>query len=175
MKNSIQLHLDSNLHKIKDLEEKIRNFLISNGFSDAAVQIQIMIIKELITNGLKYGKAASSENRISVGIHLDERTITFEVQNPVDATCFDRLKELDTTIQFIRGYQDPFEAYLIKQQEVSRNPHGDKRNGLGLARIAYEGDAMLDFFISEDSTLNLYAVKNLDDNFQNGHWTANTA
>ena len=34
-------------------------------------------------------------------------------------------------------------------------------NGLGLAIIAHEADAMIDFYVSEDNVLNLSAVSNL--------------
>ena len=141
---------------------KINNFLKSHGFSDEAVNTQNMIIRELINSGIKYGRLTSSDNEIIVNIFIAENTITFEVKNLVDDTCFDRIKELDKTIQFIRGYQDPFEPYLIKQREAAENPSTANRNGLGLARVAYEGGAILDFFVGEDNYMNLFAVRNLD-------------
>jgi hypothetical protein len=81
--------------------------------------------------------------------------------NPVDESCRTRLEELDRAIQFIRGYQDPFEAYMVmKKMSPKQKRHGEAE-GLGLAEIAYEGNATLDFFISEDNILNLSAVKRL--------------
>jgi hypothetical protein len=82
--------------------------------------------------------------------------------HPVDHTCCDKLKELDKTIQFIRGYQNPFEAYMLKRKEASKSSSCDVTNSLGLARIAYEENAMLDFFISEDNDLFLSAVSSLE-------------
>ena len=164
MQTSIEINLRPDGHEIDKAGKKSSDFLKSHGFSDDAIHTQIMILRELIHNGIRYGNLNKSENKITAHIHIAENTITFEVKNPVDETCFERLKELDTTIQFIRGYQDPFEAYLLKRKEVSQNASHSETNGLGLARIACEGRAILDFFVSEDNILNLYAVKSLNGN-----------
>jgi hypothetical protein len=162
MEYSIRLNLKPIGGEIEKAGLKSSIFLKSHGFSDEAVDTQIMILRELITSGIKYGKLTPSEDEITVNIFISEKTITFEVKNPVDDTCQDRLKELDKTIQFIRGYQDPFEPYLIKQREAAINPSSNGTNELGLARVAYEGGAMLDFFVGEDNFMNLFAVRNLD-------------
>jgi len=159
MQTSIKINLRPDGHEIDKAGEKSSNFLKSHGFSDDAIHAQIMILTELIHNGIRYGKFTPSENKITAHIHITENTITCEVKNPVDKTCFERLKELDKTIQFIRGYQDPSEAYLLKQKEASKNSTGSEANGLGLARIACEGKTIVDFFVNEDNILNLYAVK----------------
>ena len=88
--------------------------------------------------------------------------INVEVKNPVDETAYSHLKKLDKTIQWIRGYQDPFEPYMKKAREVSEKPLGDEVSGLGLAEIAYKGKAILDFFVSEDNILNVSAVTSID-------------
>jgi len=162
MKNSIRLNLKPTGGEIKRAGRKSSDFLKSHGFSDDAVETQIMILRELINSGIKYGKFSSSKNKIIATIFISEKEITFEVKNPVDETCSDGIRELDKTIQFIRGYQDPFEPYLIKRQEAALDPSPNDTNGLGLAKIAYEGRAMLDFFVGEDNFMNLFAVRNLD-------------
>jgi hypothetical protein len=98
-----------------------------------------------------------------VDIHQNENIITVEVINPIDPTdtgAHNHLKRMDKTVQWIRGYQDPFEAYVEKLKEVSRRPLNDEESGLGLVRIAYEGKAILDFFVSEEGSLNVSAVSN---------------
>jgi len=160
--NSITFNLSPDGSGIEMASQKISRFLQSQGFSEETVGIQKMILKELINSGLKYGKCKSNDDDMSVNISIEENTITIEVKNSVDETCCERLKELDKTIQFIRGYQDPFEAYTLKQKEAFQNTPSSEPNGLGLARIAYKGNAILDFFVSEDNILNLYAVRSLD-------------
>ena len=70
------------------------------------------------------------------------------------------LRKLDKTLQWIRGFQDPFQAYVERIKQISRKPFDDEISGLGLVRIAYEGNAILDFFLSEDNQLNVSAVSN---------------
>ena len=74
------------------------------------------------------------------------------------STSAKNLKILDKTIQWIRGFQNPLEAYTERLKEVSKKPLNDENSGLGLVRIAYEGKAILDFFVSENSLLNVSAL-----------------
>ena len=146
---------------IEEVGNRSSSFFKLHGLSDETVQIQVMILRELIKNGVKYAKFTPSENTIRVNIHIDTNIISIEVMNPVDESCRTRLEELDRAIQLIRGYQDPVEAYMVMQKMAPKQtPHGEAE-GLGLAGIAYEGNATLDFFISEDNILNLSAVKRL--------------
>ena len=163
MENSIKLNFEPEGGGIELAGQKSCDFLKSHGLSDDAVQIQIMLLKELIKNGMKYGKFTPSENELSISIQVVDNSITIEVMNPVDVTCRDRLEELDKTIQFIRGYQDPFEAYaLMKKKACNHTPRCDA-NSLDLIKIAYEGKATLDFFINENNILNQSAVRCLRD------------
>jgi len=164
MKNTINFNLEPKCQQIDVAGYRGSCFLKSHGFSDDTVQVPIMILRKLIKNGIKYGKFSAAAKEINVQIHIAEKSFTIEVRNPVDDTCSDRLQELDKTIQFIRGYQDPFEPYAIMRGEVSNNYFNAKTSGLGLAQIAYEGKALLDFFVSEDNILNMTAVGNMEGN-----------
>ena len=73
-----------------------------------------------------------------------------------------QLNDLDKTIQLIRGYQDPFEPYMKKLRENPGNSINSDTYGIGLAKIAYEAGAVLDFFVDEDNILNLSAVRSLN-------------
>ena len=59
MENSITLNLKPNGGEIERAGQKSSNFLKSHGFSEKAVDIQIMILRELINSGIKYGKFTS--------------------------------------------------------------------------------------------------------------------
>ena len=96
MENSIRLNLKSISGDIEKAGQKSSNFLKSHGFSDEAVDTQIMILRELINSGIKYSKFTSPENDISANIFISDKTITFEVKIAVDDTCFESLKELDS-------------------------------------------------------------------------------
>jgi len=136
----------------------------SQGISNDAVYAQFRIIRELIKTGTKFGNCSPKDTAIMVTVQVDGNTITIEINNPINEADFERLKELDKIIQFIRGYQDPFEAFMIAQKEASITfPHGHSI-ALDLSRIAYEEKAILDFFVNEDNILQLSAIRILEGN-----------
>ena len=162
MKKSILFNLKLNDHEIDKAGATGSDFLKSHGFSNETVQAQIMILKELIINGKKFENPCSLESEITVFLLVEEKTITVEVRQAVEESYQRQLNELDKNIQWIRGYQDPFEPYMKKLREQSENSNDSEANDIGLARIAYEAGAILDFFVSEDNILNLSAVRSLN-------------
>ena len=168
MKKFLKLTVKPKWHEIEKARNKTTKFLTSLGLTTDSVHALTMVTSELIENGIKYGNFQLPVDSVAVDIHQNENIITFEVINPVnpgDESACNHLKKLDKTIQWIRGYQDPFEAYVEKLKEVSRRPLNDEESGLGLVRIAYEGKAILDFFVGEGGSLNVSAVSN----FQGGN------
>jgi len=162
MKNTIKFNLEQNSRVLDMAADRGSSFFKSHGFSDEAIHVPVMVLRELIKNSIKYGKFAPAANEIVVRLQIDKNTYTIEVLISVDKTCSDRLKELDKTIQFVRGYQDPCEAYQIRLTEAAAPSFNTEANDLGLVKIAYEGGAILDFFVNEDDFLNLSAVGSLD-------------
>ncbi|UCE56803.1 MAG: hypothetical protein JSV31_15585 [Desulfobacterales bacterium] len=160
MKSSIKLIMKPKWDEIEKIRNKSSNFLVSQGISNNSIQALTMVISELVENSVKYGKFLSPKNTVIINIHIDENIVTTEVINPVDNTVFKHLKKLDKTIQWIRGFQNPLEAYTERLRVVSKKPLNDEDSGLGLVRIAYEGKAILDFFVSEDNFLNVSALSN---------------
>jgi hypothetical protein len=149
----------------KDIEilgEKGSEFLKSHGLSENTVCAQMAILKELISSGKKFGNLKTSENTMTALLIIENDTIIAEISRPVHESSFSQLDELDKTIQWIRGYQDPFEAYTTKGREVADNLNNSDTKEYGLARIAYEAGAIVDFYVSEDNILNLSAVKSIN-------------
>jgi hypothetical protein len=142
-------------------DESLR-FLSTHRISAAVSEALYMIISELLENSLKYGSYRTEEERVTISIRVTTSQIIVEVTNPFDESCRSDLETLDRLVQWIRGHQDPFEAYLEKLEEVSRKPVEDETSGLGLARIAYEGGALLDFFVDEKNLLNESALASLE-------------
>ena len=162
MKKSIMFNLKLNDNEIDKAGEKSSTFLKSHGFSNETVQAQIIILNELINNGKKFENPNTLETEMTVFLLVEEKTITVEVRQAVEESFQPQLDELDKTIQSIRVYGDPFEPYMKKLREECKNPNNREANGIGLARIAYEAGAILDFFVSEDNILNLSAVRNFN-------------
>ena len=162
MKKTMEFRLKSNDGEIQKLEQKSSNFLKYHGYSETTIQTQIMILKELIISGKKFDDLTPSEFEMSVQLHIEDNTITVEIKKPVCESAYGKLEELDKTIQWIRGYQDPLEHHAINLAEASGASPMAGANRLGLAGIAHEADAIIDFYVSEDNVLNLSAVSNLN-------------
>jgi hypothetical protein len=154
MKKSIAFFLDSNGSAIQKVREKISKFFRLHGLSSKTVREQVMITKELLKACAQYSGDNSRQDKKKIQIHINTNKITVEVSNPINDNQHKQLQELDKTIQFIRGYQDPFEAFL-KLKAASMNG----ANGLLLAKLAYEGKTTLDFYVSEDNIMNISAVR----------------
>lgn len=162
MMKSIEFKVAPDWDEIEKIRNESAEFLQTHKLSDDTIHSLSMIISELIENGIKYGNFKMVENQLLVIINLERNLVTIEVINPVDKSAFKHLSRLDKTIQWIRGYQDPFEAYIERIKEVSRKPLNDQESGIGLVRIAYEGKALLDFFVGDDNLLNVSVVSNID-------------
>ena len=158
MSKSIKLEIKPKWDEIEKIRNKSSQFLKSRGFSKDMVQAFTMVISELVENSIKYGKFRSPGNKVLVEILVGANSVIVEVTNPIDQSDLKNLKALDKTIQWIRGYQNPLEAYTERLNVVSKKPLKDESSGLGLVRIAYEGKAILDFFVSDNSLLNVSAL-----------------
>jgi hypothetical protein len=116
---------------------------------------------ELLENALKYGNYERSDATITYTMKIGGKNIIIEVTNPIFVDESQDFKMLDKTIQWIRGYQNPFEAYIEKLKKVSVMSLEDKESGLGLVRVAYEGQAIIDFYVRDDNQISVSAVYQL--------------
>jgi hypothetical protein len=157
MKKSIMFFLTSNRNEIEIASEKTSYFLKSHGLPHKAVREQIMVVEELLKTCMQYSGFRSSQEKMRVQIEVSKDKIIFEVSSPINGVPKRQLEELDKTIQFIHGYQDPFEAFL-KLKAASSNGS----NGLTLAKLSHEGNTTIDFFVGEDNIINLSAVKSIN-------------
>jgi hypothetical protein len=117
-----------------------------------------MVSQELLENAVKYGSYPSGAGAIGLEVRTADREVTIEVKSPVSSDSSGQLKRLDGTIQWIRGFQTPFEAYVERLKAVSAQPYTPGESGLGLVRIAYEGQCILDFYVDDSDLLAISAV-----------------
>jgi len=157
-KNAMKISLRPDWDEIEPLRLQVHDFFESHALPGNIVHSLVMVIGELLENSVKYGSYEAADSHIQVSVNIGKKIITIEVTNPIDDSNLDDLKRLDWMIQWVRGYQDPFEAYIERLKEVAKKPLHDKESGLGIVRIAYEGDVILDFFVSEDNLLTVSAV-----------------
>lgn len=135
-----------------------RDFLTDRSYGVDVVDAVSMVSSELIENAVKYGTYETRIPDIEFRLKLDESGITIEVKNPVDDSVGKHLQRLDEIVQWIRGYQNPFEVYVKKLREVSAKSLLDNESCLGLVRIAYEGQSILDFYLDQNNILSVSAI-----------------
>lgn len=160
MDRSMRVAVEAKWDEIEIIRNQSTVFFESHGLTMDSVQALTMVVSELIENGIKYGKFTSQKNEVTLDIRVHDDFVLVETTHPTDGTAYTHLKQLDKMIQWIRGYQDPFQAYAERLREVSRKSLNDEGSGLGLSRIAYEGKAILDFFLDENEFLSVSAVVN---------------
>jgi hypothetical protein len=146
------------IHRARD---ECHAFLADNELSDEVIDAIIMVMHELLENALKYGNYERSDATITYTMKIGGKNIIIEVTNPIFVDESQDFKMLDKTIQWIRGYQNPFEAYIEKLKKVSVMSLEDKESGLGLVRVAYEGQAIIDFYVRDDNQISVSAVYQL--------------
>jgi hypothetical protein len=153
---SIDLKPDwSELDKISDI---LQNFLDNSTFTRDDYDAVKMVTTELVENGIKYGYFPSNESGIKLSLKKKKNRVLIEVKNQIKDSELEHLRRLDAKIQWIRGYQNPFEAYVERLKEISNKNLAEGESGLGLVRIAYEGQSILDFYVNEDNLLAVSAV-----------------
>ena len=116
-----------------------------------------MVAQELLENAVKYGVFVRRPTASSSRLRVAPEDVTVEVANRVGLDEA-HLRRFDQTVQWIRGFQDPFEAYVERMKVVSAQPYAHGQSGLGLTRIAYEGRCIIDFWVDAASTLAVSAV-----------------
>lgn len=155
---SLQLSVRPLWGEIDAAREEAVSFLRAHELADAVINAAGMIVCELAENATKYGVFSEPPQQIQIAITAHASTVTIEVRSPVGSADDENLLRLDRTVQWIRGFQNPFEAYLERLKEVSSQSLESRESGLGLVRIAYEGQSILDFFLNEHNVLAVSAV-----------------
>jgi hypothetical protein len=159
MENELRLSVKPEWTELERVNNQVASFLASRELSPGEVDTYTMVICELVENGIKYGASQGTQcESVEVRASVSDNAITVHVSNRVGKASRPYLRQLDRTLQWIRGFQDPFEAYLERVKEISREPLSHQRSGLGIVRIAYEGHAAIDFVLAEDDRLDVSAV-----------------
>lgn len=156
----LALDIQPRWEEIADVRRRTSAFLKDQQIARDVVDAVAMVACELTENATKYG-AFRDGAAISVSVTVQPQAITVEVTNPITHTERENLNRLDRMIQWIRGFQDPFEAYLQRLKELSTEGLDSTESRLGLVRIAYEGQAVLDFYVNEHDVLAVSAIRRM--------------
>lgn len=149
--------LEPTWDELDKVAEILNSFFMQNAISDEHYDPIFMVTTELLENSIKYGSFSNKAAKISLTLRKKKNRVFIEVKNPISEKSALHLSKLDSKIQWIRGFQNPFEAYVERLREVSTKTLEEGESGLGLVRIAYEGQSLLDFFVDEENNLTVIA------------------
>jgi hypothetical protein len=156
-RNVLQLRIPPEWDAVKSTWDASHAMLRESGLDTDASYALAMVAQELLENAVKYGRFDKGDV-VAVEIRVSDDYVTVEVRSPVAPTGDEALREFDHMIQWVRSFADPFEAYVERMKTVSSQPYAAGKSGLGLARIAYEGRCVLDFYVDASNTLAVSAV-----------------
>ncbi|OUS32507.1 hypothetical protein A9Q99_00080 [Gammaproteobacteria bacterium 45_16_T64] len=142
---------------IASTRESANRFLTSQCLAEDTIEAMSMVINELIENAIKYGSyiGKTGVSTIDLTIEVLPKKISVLVSNPV-ASNSPYIHNLTKTVSSINEFDNAFEAYVNRIKLISE----DKLiNGLGLARIAYEGECELSAIVDNDN-VTLSAIHN---------------
>jgi hypothetical protein len=158
----LKLQIEPDWSEVDRVRRQSAAFLQGHGLQTEAIDALSMVTCELTENAVKYGRFEGAARVIGITVTKGARSVIVEVTSPVAHGDDEAVARLDYMIQWIRGYQDPFEAYLDRLKEVSVQHMTSRESGLGLVRIAYEGHSILDFYVNDAGILAVSAVFPLD-------------
>ena len=135
----------------------LKAFFAECGLDANEAYAMAMTASELLENAIKYGDWSKKDDVITLAIEVSQRAVVVEVENPVidDPAS---VRQLDDRIQWMRGFQSPFQAYVERLKQVSSQSYEEGESGLGLCRIAYEARCLLDFYVTGTGRLAMSAV-----------------
>lgn len=155
--NKISIILKPDWEELEKVRDIVENYTREQGLKEDDMNSLQMVSCELVENAIKYGYF-EQRKEISMSLQYRGNRVVIEVKNPLHESRLSNLEKLDAQIQFIRGFQNPLEAYIEKLRDVSAKQLKEGESGLGLVRIAYEGQSILDFYVNEDGILSISAV-----------------
>jgi hypothetical protein len=157
MERALHIKLTPEWEFIPSAWEPCEQHLLAHGLSGDETYGLCMVVQELLENAVKYGRFDEGSPQVDLTVDVGPREVTIEVKNPVGVDS-EHLHEFDRAVQWIRGFQDPFEAYVERLKIASAQAWGTGKSGIGLTRIAYEGRCAIDFYVDASSILAVSAV-----------------
>jgi hypothetical protein len=146
----IELPIHSEWKSIELIRASVQNCLTAAFPKGDASHLVAMIAGELLENAVKYGNWSGDKKSFRLRIRGSSEDAVITVANPV-ATDDANVDEVLRTIRWLETTASPADAYRAKLMEIASAADMDlARSGLGLARIAYEGNCRLHANLVED-------------------------
>jgi hypothetical protein len=140
IKFHIELPLTSEWRHVELLRTSVLNCLTTIFSSSDFCRTIGMVTGELLENALKYGEWESGAD-FRLHVYGVEDRVTIEVYNSI-APGGPEVEALMATLRYLQAHSSARAAFLERLGKLHEDP--DTRSGLGLLRIAYEGNCTLE-------------------------------
>jgi hypothetical protein len=150
----LDLSIASEWERIDAVREAVARCVVAV-FGDIELKHQLgMVSAELLENAVKYGRGPKG---VTLSIRGDLQEMVVIVANAVENGSR-HAQLLQRRLHWLRGFRDPFAAYTAALQQVyDRSTPDADDNGLGLARIYYEGRCQIDCDVSQPEVVSVSA------------------
>lgn len=142
--------------------EKIITLLKAHDCSDDFTRTQIEIIEQLIERGSRFGMKNTGDPEMMLCLSIEEGEVTVGVKIKVAESDYDKLEDLDRTIQRIRGCQAPYRPHMANFRQANSHAKNNCIGGFELSGLVFDAAVDFDFYVDEEDILNLFAVRNLE-------------
>ena len=145
--------------EVETVRRQTMEFLAEQRLSDESVQSVGMVASELCENAVKYGNFSEAQ-KIDVVVRCNEQLsrVSVRVTAPVRIGNNPHFRRFKETLDWLQNHENPMEAYLQKMEEVAHTDPDAPSSGLGLPRIAYEGQSILSYDLDDQDRLAVSAV-----------------
>ena len=95
-------------------------------------------------------------------LSIEEKEVSVEVKIKIAESDYDKLEDLDRTINRIRGCQAPYRPYMAHFRQTLSHTKYNCIDGFELSRLVFDAGVDFDFYVDEKDILNLFAVRKLE-------------
>ena len=142
---------------VSEIQKKCTDFMQSQGKNKDLTEATMMTVTELIENAVKYGTEKPGGGNIEFELHADNKKVSITVSNGINSD--NDIMMLVDHIEKIKTTGDPSRLYTEWLMELMENPKPGVSQ-LGIFRIAYEGEFVLDYKY-ENKVLTILANRNI--------------
>ena len=152
---SVELELAPTWDRVAGVVQEARAFFASAGVDPEAAEAMGMIATELCENAVKYGK----REPVRLQLHARDTELVVDVSNAIDERAVRHVSRIADTLTWMKSFVDPFHAYVARMKMVSSQELESFESGLGLLRVAAEGQAVLSFKLDGNRVVTVSATR----------------
>ncbi len=148
----IEMQVRHHWDNVERVRRLVHQSLLSSYGSMDLADTMSMVASELLENAFRYGDGSGARLRIAG----EADALTVAITNALGPNLADHVVNLRKRIYQLGAFRDPSEAF---RSALEQRPRDGDVNGLGLARMIYEGECRLDCDLSQPGQVTVRASR----------------